>query len=120
MSDARRLILANSGMPSGGGGVTLEKGSYYPDLVEYLENKYGFGFGAIKKPVAIEENIILGDSFKEDVGVGRAKFLHITINRSSIGILLYLENYEDTYYCANLNNDTTSTYFGLAGAYMWD
>ena len=54
------------------------------------------------------------------MGIGQVKFMFIDRQRSTAGILLYLENYEDTYYCAKLNNNVESEYFGLAGDFMWD
>lgn len=115
----RRALLAASAA-SGGGSTTIEHGSYYPDLVEYLISKYGVGVGKKYNPVAIEEDIFVGNSFANSVGVGQVKFIHIGDYRNSAGVLLYLENYEDTYYCVAINSQTESEYYGLARYFMWD
>lgn len=113
----RRALLAAS---QTGGGITIEKGQYYPDLAEYLVDKYGFGFGSIRNPVAIEEDIFIGNSFATRVGVGQVKFIYINSNRSANGVCLYLEDYKYTYYCVVLNNQTDSEYYGLSNYYLWD
>ena len=100
--------------------TTLEYGQCYPDLVRYLENKYGFGFGSKRQPIAIEEDIFIGDSFSiHHVGTGQVKFLHISNTPSTVGILLYLEDCKETYYCVSLSNQLNN-YYGLTSKYFWD
>ena len=99
--------------------ITLERNQFYPDLVKYLENKYGFGFGSRRQPIAIEEDIFIGDSFsKTYVGTGKVKFLYIHDTSATFGILLYLEDYKETYYCVSLSNYLDS--YGMANYYLWD
>ena len=117
--DRRRSLLAAS-MQSGGISVTIENHLCYPEVVDYLENKYGFSFGTRTSPISIEEDIWLGESFAGDVGFGQVKYLYIDDTPNSVGILLYLSNYRDTYYCISINNDRNHEFFGLARPFMWD
>lgn len=100
--------------------VTIEKYSCYPELVDYLENKYGFDYGSRTNPISIEEDIWVGESFANLVGVGQVKYLSIMNTQSSVGINLYLSNYRDTYYCVALNNYRVADIFGIATEYFWD
>lgn len=112
--------VVNDGEESGEVSVTVEFENLYPDLIYYLENKYGFDYGSIRSPIAIEEDIWIGESFEEIVGAGQVKYLFIDDSPSNNGITLYLSNYRETYYCVTLNNNRNSDYFGLAGYYMYD
>ena len=118
--DRRRALLAASMPSGGGGGITIEEGLYYPDLAEYLIDKYGLDFGRQRSPIAIEEDIFIGSSFATIVGAGQVKFICINDIRTTVGVLLYLEDYEDTYYCVAINNQTEHPYYGQANPFMWD
>lgn len=127
--DATWEVYGNSGIPNGwtvkfdgeeDNSVTLEMYSYYQDLIEYLTNKYGFGVGSKRQPIPIEEEIFVGASFAEDVGVGQVKFLSIDAVPSTLGITLYLEDYEETGFCVALDTSAESLYYGVAHTYFFD
>lgn len=40
--------------------VTLEYMQYYPEVAQYLMDKYGLNYGTKRNPLPIEETIMLG------------------------------------------------------------
>lgn len=100
--------------------VTIEYEQYYPEIVHYLVEKYGLGYGQKKNPMPIEDEIYLGSSFSSECGEGPVKYIYIDDTPTSIGILLYLANHTSTGMCAALNNVTDSNYYGIAHSYLYD
>lgn len=118
----RRALLAASAA-SGGGimfPVTIEEGQYYPEIINYLLEKYGLAYGSDKSPMPIEDEIYLGSSYSPWVGEGPVKYISIEEVPNTVGIKLYLANHTSTYMCATLNNSSASEYYGRAGKYFYD
>lgn len=100
--------------------ITLEYGSLYPEVTQYLMDKYGLNYGTIKNPLPIEETVMLGDSYTNSTGSGVVKYISTDDTwNSSVSLKLYLENHGNTYYCVTLNT-TQNSDFGHAGQYFYD
>ena len=120
--DRRRSLLAasvaseNSLFP-----VTLEYMQYYPEVTQYLMDKYGLNYGTKRHPLPIEETIILGDSFADSTGTGVVKYISTDDTwNSSVSLKLYLEDHASTYYCATINTAASAYDFCRAGYFMYD
>lgn len=119
----RRRALCAASAASGNSlfPVTLEKGQYYPEVAQYLMDKYGLNYGTKRNPLPIEETIILGDSFANSTGTGIVKYISTegTWN-ASISLKLYLEDHTSGYWCATIDTAVNGGDFGRAGYFMYD
>ena len=91
-------------------------GNYYPDILEDLISKYGYRYGSTKNPSPFDGDIYI-KGFR-NVGEGYVKYIATTVADSPIEVLLYLEDYKQTYYCVVL--DGYEGNYGRANEYFWD
>ena len=96
--------------------LTIEYGKYYPNILEDLISKYGYNYGSLKNPSPFDGEIYIKDF--PQVGEGYVKYFATGSPNATDTIMLYLENYQETYYCVILKG--YDDYYGYAGYYLWD
>lgn len=108
----RRRAMASSMEIEG----TIRHSVYYPDMVNKIITRYGYGYGKMKAPLPFEGNINLVGF--PSVGNGKVAYISTGNIGESICVRLYLDNYKDTYWCAVLSDNNDNK--GYASEYMWD
>jgi hypothetical protein len=96
--------------------LTIEYHKYYPDILEDLISKYGYNYGSSKNPSPFDGNIYIKDF--PQVGEGYVKYFATGSPNATDTIMLYLEDYQQTYYCVVLKG--YDSYYGYAEYFLWD
>jgi hypothetical protein len=96
--------------------LTIEYSKSYPDILEDLISKYGYNYGSRINPLPFDGDIYV-KGFPA-VGEGYVKYIATFGPNVSYTVLLYLEDYKQTYYCVALQGIEAS--YGYAWEYFWD